>query len=205
MAMATNPLEALLSGYRHQVLALLFLQPEGSFHVREIARRTGVPAGSLHRELRRLAEAGLLIHESVGNRVRYRANQSCPIFPELAGIFRKTAQAYHAQTKNELDERLVAGLAVPESLGEFCRGHAIKRLRLFGSAARGDAGPESDIDLLVEFEPGRAPSLIEMVRLKDALSEMLGGRRVDLATPSMLNNPYRRREILKDLKELYAA
>ena len=81
----------------------------------------------------------------------------------------------------------------------------IQRLVLFGSAARGELEPGSDIDLLVEFKPGRSPSLGGMVEIKDALSVLFGGRKVDLATPSILNNPYRRRAIEKDMEELYAA
>lgn len=87
--MPGNPVDLLFSAYRRQVLGLLLLRPDDSLHVREIARLTGVPAGSLHRELRALTEAGLLPREPVGNRVRYRANRACPIFDELAGIFRK--------------------------------------------------------------------------------------------------------------------
>ena len=81
----------------------------------------------------------------------------------------------------------------------------IQRLVLFGSAARGELEPGSDIDLLVEFKPGRSPSLGGMVEIKEALSALFGGREVDLATPSILNNPYRRRAIEKDMEELYAA
>lgn len=83
--------ETLFSDYRRRVLALLLLRPEENFHVREISRLTAVPAGSLHRELKLLAEAGLLGRHTVGNQVRYQAKRDCPIFNELAGIFRKTS------------------------------------------------------------------------------------------------------------------
>lgn len=85
-----SPAEVLFSTYHRRILALLLLHPDQSFYVWEIARLTEVPAGSLHRELKRLAESGLLLREPVGNQVRYRANRDCPIFTELAGIFRKT-------------------------------------------------------------------------------------------------------------------
>lgn len=81
----------------------------------------------------------------------------------------------------------------------------IRRLTLFGSAARGEVTPSSDIDLLVEFEPGEAPSLGGLVEISDAFSVLFGGRKVDVATPSILSNPYRRREIEKDMEVLYAA
>jgi len=88
---STNLAETLFSAYRRQVLALLLLHPDEHYHVREISRRTSVPAGSLHRELKLLAEAGLLVWHAAGNQVRYQANRDCPIFEELAGIFRKTS------------------------------------------------------------------------------------------------------------------
>ena len=87
----TGLAETLFSDYRRRILALLLLRPDEHYHVREISRLTGVPAGSLHRELRLLADAGLLSRHSAGNQVRYQANRDCPIFHELAGIFRKTS------------------------------------------------------------------------------------------------------------------
>jgi uncharacterized protein len=105
-------------------------------------------------------------------------------------------------------DRLVIGGTIVVSradLQALARRHHIRRLVLFGSAARGELRPESDIDLLVEFETGEAPSLGGMVKLQDAFTSLFGGRKVDVATPSVLNNPYRRRAIEKDMEELYAA
>jgi DNA-binding transcriptional ArsR family regulator len=79
--------------YRHRVLSLLLLRPGDRFHVRMISRLTGVPAGSLHRELRQLADAGLLVAERSGNQVLYSANESSSIFEELSAILDKTAGA----------------------------------------------------------------------------------------------------------------
>ena len=83
----------LFGAYRYRVLSLLLLRPGDSFHVRMIARLTGVPAGSLHRELRRLAEAGLLVAERLGNQIRYRANEESPVYQGLAEVLEKTAGA----------------------------------------------------------------------------------------------------------------
>jgi len=83
----------LFGAYRHRVLSLLLLRPGDRFHVRMISRLTGVPAGSLHRELRQLADAGLLIAERCGNQVLYSANESSSIFDELSAILDKTAGA----------------------------------------------------------------------------------------------------------------
>ena len=90
-------------------------------------------------------------------------------------------------------------------VADFCRKHHIRKLSVFGSATRPDFQPESDIDLLVEFEDGQSPSLAGMAELQEGFSKLFGGRRVDVATPSILRNPYRRRAILKDLENLYAA
>jgi len=90
-------------------------------------------------------------------------------------------------------------------IAALCRRNHIARLAVFGSAARNEQGPDSDIDLLVEFERGYAPSLAGLARLRQAFAVMLDAQHVDLATPSILRNPYRRKAILADLKELYAA
>lgn len=82
-------LDLLFGTYRQRVLAQLLLHPESSYHVRELARLTGTTAGTLHKELARLAEVGLLLREKQGNQVRYQANRECPVFAELAGLFRK--------------------------------------------------------------------------------------------------------------------
>ncbi|HKL22480.1 MAG TPA: nucleotidyltransferase domain-containing protein [Tichowtungia sp.] len=129
---ATHPVELLFSAYRRQVLALLLLRPQERYHVREIARLTGIVPGSLHRELKLLAAAGLLLREETGNQVLYRANRACPIYEELAGIFRKTI-----------------GLAdiLREALLPI--GAALELAFVFGSVARGEEHTDSDIDLLV--------------------------------------------------------
>jgi predicted nucleotidyltransferase len=77
--------------YRRQVLALLLLHPDESFHTRELARITNTQPGTLRRELAQLVEAGVLSREKLGNLVRYKADPACPIYDELRGIFKKTA------------------------------------------------------------------------------------------------------------------
>jgi predicted nucleotidyltransferase len=92
-----------------------------------------------------------------------------------------------------------------DALASLLAKHHVRKLSVFGSAARGELSETSDIDLLVEFEPNKAPSLGGLVELSDKLSTLMGGRPVDLATPSILNNPFRRRSIAADLKVLHAA
>ena len=108
---------------------------------------------------------------------------------------------------NEADELVIGdNLVISQSeLERLVKAHHINRLVLFGSAARGELKPNSDIDLLIEFETGKAPTLGGMVKINDDFSALFGGRQVDIATPSILNNPYRRKEIEKDMEELYAA
>jgi len=87
-----------------------------------------------------------------------------------------------------------------EALAEFCRRNHIQRLAIFGSVLRDDFRPDSDVDVLVEFEPGRVPGLA-FFGMQDELSELLG-RRVDLNTPSFLS-PLFRASVLSEADVLY--
>jgi predicted nucleotidyltransferase len=88
-------------------------------------------------------------------------------------------------------------------LTALCRRYHVRRLSLFGSAARGELPPGSDVDLLIEFTPGKAPSFQLEPEMRDAFSALFGGRRVDLVPAEVLENPYRRKSILRDFKVLY--
>ena len=130
--MHQSPSSILFPGYRRRVLGMLLLHPEESLHGREIARRGGLPAGTLTRELKRLAGAGLLNCERRGNQLLYSANRQSPIFEELAGILRKTS-----------------GLAdvVAEALAPLT--DHIEVALIFGSVARGTETRASDVDVLI--------------------------------------------------------
>lgn len=108
------------------------MHPDESFYVRELARLTGVPAGSLHRELTLLTEAGLLLRSVAGNQVRYQVDRACPIHEDLAGIFRKTV-----------------GLAdvLREALAPLAG--KINLTFVFGSMAQGKETAGSDVDVPV--------------------------------------------------------
>ena len=86
----------------------------------------------------------------------------------------------------------------------FCRRHAIRRLALFGSVLRDDFGPASDVDVLVEFQPGRTPGFFRLFAMEDELTTLVGGRRVDLLTPDDLS-PYFRDEVARASQLLYDA
>ena len=91
-----------------------------------------------------------------------------------------------------------AKIAVPrEQVAEFCRRHHIRKLSLFGSVLRDDFRPDSDVDVLVEFEPEHIPGLIRFAGMELELSQLLGGRKVDLNTPQFLS-PYFRDEVLEE-------
>jgi predicted nucleotidyltransferase len=90
-----------------------------------------------------------------------------------------------------------------QRIADICRRYGVRRLQMFGSAARGEEGPASDIDLLVEFDPGHIPTGFALVDLRDALSVVFDGRDVDLAFPSVLDNPFRRRAIEPELRPLF--
>jgi predicted nucleotidyltransferase len=199
----------LFGAYRHRVLSLLYLRPGDSFHVRMISRLTGVPAGSLHRELRQLAEAGLLVATRSGNQVLYRSNEESPVFAELSAILDKTAgappmlddhSAEHSvdlqASRIEWDQRL---------LSRICRKYGIKKMSLFGSGARNELRPDSDVDLLVEFKATSKTSTFDLVHLQDELSPLFANRTIQIAGPEILKNPFRRRTIEPDLKTLYVA
>ncbi len=88
------------------------------------------------------------------------------------------------------------------ALTQLCRRHHIRRLSLFGSAARGERSSASDVDFLVEYEQGHRPSLVVLQQIEDELSELCGGRRVDLLNPKYLN-PRLKDRILAEAKLQY--
>ncbi|MBL8335486.1 MAG: MarR family transcriptional regulator [Rhodoferax sp.] len=135
--------------YRRRVLGLLLLRPDQALHGREIARRTGLPAGTITRELAKLVEAGLLRREKRGNQQIYSADTNSPIHEELASILRKTSG---------LADVLVQALAP-----------VVQQVRVafvFGSMAQGRANAGSDIDIMLIGDVGfrRAVELLHPVQ-----------------------------------------
>ena len=92
---------------------------------------------------------------------------------------------------------------IPRSqIAELCRRYRIRKLALFGSVLRDDFGPDSDVDVLVEFEPGHTPGF-GFIAIQDELSALLG-RKVDLNTASSLSR-YFRADVVRDAEVLYGA
>ena len=79
----------------------------------------------------------------------------------------------------------------PAALAAFCASHHVSRLSLFGSVLHGREQPASDVDLLVEFEPGQAPGFFALATMEQELSGLLGGRKVDLRTANDLSRHFR--------------
>jgi len=92
----------------------------------------------------------------------------------------------------------------PDTLARFCQARGIRRLALFGSQLKGTARPDSDIDLLVEFEPERTPGLLGVVDMEVALSVLLDGKKVDLRTPADLSRHFRD-DVLRTAQVQYAS
>jgi uncharacterized protein len=92
--------------------------------------------------------------------------------------------------------------ADPEARASLCRRYRIRRLSLFGSTLKGVAQPDSDVDLLVEFEPDARPSLLTMAEIEGALSSLRGGRTVDLRTAQDLSR-YFREDVVSAAEQQY--
>jgi len=88
------------------------------------------------------------------------------------------------------------------TLARFCERHHIRRLALFGSQLKGTARPDSDIDLLVEFDPEHIPSLLDIAGMELEFADMLGGKKVDLRTAQDLSR-YFRDEVVRTAEVQY--
>ena len=117
---------------RGTVLALLYGQSDQAFYVRQIARHVRASVGSVQRELKKLAEVGLITRTSVGNQVFYQVNRRSPVFAEMRALVNKTAGLFH-----------VLGTALKPLAGQ------IKVAFVYGSIARQEEKAESDIDLMI--------------------------------------------------------
>ena len=89
-----------------------------------------------------------------------------------------------------------------DALAALCRRHGVRRLSLFGSTLRGTAGPDSDVDLLVEFDADATPTLLDLADIELELSALLGGRRVDVRTPEDLSR-YFRDDVIREAEVQY--
>ena len=176
----------LFKEYRRQVLGLLLLHPDESYHMREIARLTHTQPGTLHKELAKLAEAGILKKTLQGNQTYYQADPNCIVFDELSSIMRKTS-----------------GLADVLHLALQPLANKLQFATVYGSVASGKATSASDIDVLLvgnagyaevvaalypaQLELGREinPKLYSEKEWRDALDAQSGFIKQILASPML--------------------
>jgi len=186
---------------RQAVLALLYGRADSSFYTKQILDAVKSGRGTVQRELKNLTDTGIITREVEGRQVYYRANEKCPIFNELRGMVTEVAQN---NTIGEEPGKKGKNIIVPRSeIAKFCQRNHIRRLYLFGSALRDDFRPDSDVDVLVEFEPGHVPGFFRLFDMEAELSALFGGRKVDLRTPQDLSR-YFRDEVLATAELHYA-
>ena len=145
---------ALFSDSQSRVFRWLFGQPERSYHLNELLRLTGLGSASLQRELNRLAEAGLVRSERIGNLRRFQANPESPMYGELVGLTRKTLGA------QPMLRKALAPLASKLDLAF-----------IYGSVAKGTDTAKSDIDVMVV---GKDLLLSDVLKLLLPVESQLG-------------------------------
>src|SRR5579862_1605622 len=124
--------DTLFGRTRGAVLRVLYGHAEESFYLRQLARRTDITLGAVQRELRQLVDAGLVTRKTVGHQVFYSANRESPVFEEMRSLVAKTVGVHDV---------LLEALRPLEN--------KIRLAFVYGSTARSNEGPQSDVDLLI--------------------------------------------------------
>lgn len=137
---------------RRRILEEFFSKPQTQAHVRELARRTGIPVGLAQRELRLLESWGILTSEVIGRARRYRVDEASPIVAEVRSLFQKTVGV----------ERRLA-----QALGDLS---GVEEAWIYGSYPAGRDRPGSDIDVLIVGEPDRAKLSERLAPLEQELA-----------------------------------
>ncbi len=150
------PLDALLPKTRQGILAATLLQPEKAWYVSELARRMGVPSSSLQRELRDLAEAGILKTHRQGRMSYYQANVDSPLFPDLRGLLLKTVGLIDvlADALKPVASKVVAAF-------------------VYGSIASGDEQSDSDVDVMIVGTVPSSDLALTLRRARDLLGRQI--------------------------------
>ncbi len=196
--MSSKLAELLFRDYRRRVLGLLLLHPDRHYHVREIARLTGTVAGTLHKELTRLAEAGVLMKKAVGNQVQYRANTECPVYEELSRMLLKLTGQVMEESKGQQTKMNNIVEQYRSQILTIARENGVRNVRVFGSMARNEARSDSDLDLLVDIEKGK--SGLALGGFLADVSELVH-RKVDVVTEKSLH-PRIRDKVLHEARAL---
>jgi uncharacterized protein len=182
---------------RRGLLTMLYNLPGEAFYVNQIVKDLDSGSGAVQRELRTATEAGLLLREKRGNLVLYRANQEAPIYNELKSIIEKTTSKTIRQ-----DDLVMQRFKINQNvLGEFCRKHYINKLSLYGAVLQPEFGKEDNINVLVEFQTGRAPGF-GIADVEKELSE-LAEHKLEIKSPGELSR-YRKAETARQARVVYA-
>ncbi len=185
---------------RQAVLALLYGHADESFYTKQILNAVKSGRGTVQRELKKLTDTGILIREVRGRQVYYRANAKCTIFNELRGIVQKFPGV--VGVSGEALDKIAQRFRVTEDhLSRFCLKYHVTKLALFGSVLRDAFHPDSDIDVLVEFEPGHVPGF-GIIDIENELSQLVG-RKIDLRTPQDISR-YFRDSVIREARVQYA-
>ncbi len=200
----TDFIPTLFGKTRLAILSLLYRHAGEAFYLRQIVRTTNIGLGPVQRELKQLTDTGIIHRTVQGHYVYYQANPDLPIFGELKSLVARIAQNQPPPaTSNKGMHRVSERFPVSKrQLTAFCRKNHIKKLSLFGSVLRDDFRPDSDIDVLVEFEEGHVPGF-GIVGIENELGRLVG-RKVDLRTPNGLSR-YFREEVIREAKVCYGA
>ena len=97
----------------------------------------------------------------------------------------------------------MSSMSFPQEVGDVCRRHQIRRLALFGSRLNGTSRPDSDVDLLAEFDPAAKPTYLDLATIEEELSALLGGLRVDLRTPAEMSRHFRD-QVLREAEPIWS-
>jgi len=188
---------------RRAILSVLFGHADESFYLRQIVRTTRFGLGPVQRELKILTDSGIIQRTVRGRQVYFQANPEYPIFHEIKNVVAWMAKNRAlSEPSPQVSWPKKQHFDIPgATLAEFCRRNHIARLALFGSVLRNDFRPDSDIDVLVEFEPSHVPGFA-IVAMENELSR-LAGRKVDLRTPRDLSR-YFREHVIREAEVRYA-
>jgi DNA-binding transcriptional ArsR family regulator len=148
----TTPLDALFPRTRQGILAALFVHPQKSWYVAELARRMGVPSSSLQRELQELTDAGILKAHRQGRMAYFQPNTDSPLYPDLRGLMLKTAGLVDV-----LRDAL-------EALAD-----KIQLAFVYGSMAIGEERSDSDVDFMVVGDVSSAELALALRSARETL------------------------------------
>jgi predicted nucleotidyltransferase len=184
---------------RRAAMSLFFEHPDEAYYVSQIVRLLDKGSGAVQRELRLMAEAGIIFRTKKGNQAYYQANKNCPAFNEIKKILEVTSAPVPALSGSRLERHI----RVPQQeLESFCRQHHIGKLAFFGSVLREDFRPDSDVDVLVDFEHGHTPGLFRLIEMETLLAQLLDVGKVDLRTPEELSHRFRK-NVVKEAEVRY--